>query len=98
MLNLYDDPPASRMNGIRHAAPTYDLLTRVNSGRSRIPMRFGADRGSFRDNERCGRTLRVVFSVQRSRHMAFTGTHSRERRHHDSIRQLNITELQGNKE
>lgn len=81
------------VNSIRDDAPAGNLFGRIDSRVAWVAMGIRTDCSSFRDNETCGSALSIILGVQRSRHAVGSCTHPRERRHNDSIRKLDGSDL-----
>src|ERR1700679_398827 len=80
------------MDGIRDTPPSADLLLRPQTRRIGPSKSFRANRGGLGDEQSGRSTLRVIFRLQRCRHMIVgVGAHPSERRHHDAIRQIKIS-------
>jgi hypothetical protein len=66
------------VNSLCHRAPAGNLFLRVNAWRARITLTARTYGSTFRDDERCGTTLRIVFNIKRRGLVARSGPHSRQ--------------------
>lgn len=69
---LREDAPARRMHSLGDATPACHLRGRVHAGRPGVALPLRADLRAFADDQARSRTLGVVLSHQRSRHVACT--------------------------
>src|ERR1700690_3462496 len=89
---LCNDAAARRMDGIRDASPSADLLLRPESWRIGPAKSFWANCGGLGDDKSGGSTLRVILCLQSRGHMIVRSrAHSSERRHHDAVRKIDVS-------
>src|SRR5260370_11105355 len=77
------------MDRIGDAAPSFDLTVGIDAGRAGIAVAADRDRrclGNDQSTLRCA--LGIIFDHQVARNVAWTGPHSRQRRHHDTVGEL----------
>jgi hypothetical protein len=92
--DLQDDAAAACVDSLGDCSPSGDLFLGINSWSAGIAVGLRSDRGSFGNDEASRGTLRVIFNVQCGGRMAFSGAHSRERGHDNSIWEANSSKLQ----
>ena len=95
MPELRDDAPAGGMHRLGHAAPALDLRLAPQPRRVGIAHALRRDRGRFAQDQAEAGALRIVARHQRIGHpVGADRTGPRQRRHHDAVGQMQITELQ----
>src|SRR5262249_27537329 len=95
---LQHDVAAGHVHRFRHAFPTLDLLLAMNSGRRDVTLTLWHDLCRFRNNQTGAGALGIIKSIQLGRHIAGSGTATRERRHGDTIRKPQRPNFDGAKE
>ena len=96
MPELEKDDAALGVHGIRHLAPACDLRLRIDAWCRRVAAAVREHRRGFGNQQAAfGRTLAVIFGVERPRRKALAlGPHARQRRHRDAMRKLVGSDLQ----
>src|ERR1700751_5299347 len=87
-------PAAGRVHGGGDTFPPGDLFGAVNARRARIADALRRDLCGFADDQSGTGALGGVSRVERPRYIAAAGSITRHWRHHDSIGQLQRTELE----
>src|SRR5271170_2342690 len=91
---LCNDAAASRMDGIRDASPSANLLQRPQTWRIGPAKSLRANRGGLGDDQPSGSTLCVVLRLQGRGHMVVRlRAHPSERRHDDAVRKIEVSHL-----
>src|SRR5580698_3045148 len=89
---LCNDATAGRMDGIRDAPPSADLVLRPEAWCIGPAKSFRANRGGFGDDQTSRSTLRVILRLQgRGNVITRLGTHPGERRHDDAVRKIEVS-------
>ena len=96
--DLRDDQSAVGMHRVGDVAPTLDLLVRDQTGLTGEALACMARVGALADDQAEGRALLVVLDHQWARHAVLTGPNPRERGHHQTVVELQVTELQRGKQ
>src|ERR1700677_4926853 len=98
MTDLHDHSAATFMNSIGYDAPSGDLLVGIDSRSNRIAVSECADCRAFGDDESSGRPLGIILSIQFGWHVLRASAHPRKRRHDDSIRNLDGSQVESSEE
>jgi hypothetical protein len=92
MPELCNDAAASRMDGIRDASPSADLLPRPKAWRISPAKSIRANRSGLRDDQSGRSTLRVIPRLQGRGYMIMRlRTHPGERRHDNTVRKIEVS-------
>ena len=92
---LQEDPTALGVHGSRDLLPTCDLFVGVDARGVRIAMAAGRDRGGLSDDQARAGALGVIFRHQVRRDIRALGATTGQRRHQDTVRQRQGTDLEG---
>src|SRR3954470_22869909 len=96
MPELEKDDAALGVHGVDNLAPARDLRLRIDAWRRRITATIREHRrGLGNEQAALGGALTVIFGIERPRRKALAlGSHARQRRHRDAVRELVRTDLQ----
>ena len=94
---LQHDRASGVMNRIGHPTPGPHLRFRVDAGGIGITAPLARDIGGFRDDQSGRRALAVILGSERRLHAIEVGTRPRQRRHCDTVRDMDSTERTGRK-
>ncbi len=92
---LDDDTTPLRVDRVAHLTPSGDLLGGVDPGRQQIPLTVFGRLRALRDDEGQRRALGVVDGVEPGRHALGSGAVPGHRRHGETVREGDVTQLDG---
>ena len=95
MPQLQHDAATCVMHGARDRAPTFGLLFRPDARSVRISNPHWRDGGRLGDDQASRSPLQIVVPHQRIRNASQARPTTRQRRHDDAVRQLQLTEPEG---
>jgi hypothetical protein len=94
MPHLQEYTSTLGMDGVDHPLPALNVFLSINSGRLNVSnAELGYGRCVGNEQPAVRRTLRVVLDHEITRDVARLGTHSRERREHDTVLQMEMSDF-----